>query len=108
VRSAEIVGEVGPLTEVATIVRHHHERVDGRGYPDALCGAMIPEFARIIALADAYEAMTADRAYRNALSSVEAQELIRENLGAQFDTQFGLAFLELFEAPEMATFLAVA
>lgn len=108
VRSAEIVAEVEPLAEVATIVRHHHERVDGRGYPDALSGTMIPEFSRIISLADAYEAMTANRAYRNALSSAEAQELIRENLGAQFDVRFGTAFLALFEEAEMEAFLAEA
>lgn len=108
VRSAEIVAEVEPLTEVATIVRHHHERVDGRGYPDGLTGAMIPEFSRIIALADAYEAMTANRAYRTALTSAEAQELIRENLNAQFDPQFGTAFLALFADQELETFLAAA
>lgn len=106
VRSAEIVAEVEPLAEVATIVRHHHERVDGRGYPDGLSGASIPEFSRIIALADAYEAMTANRAYRKALSPEEAQEVIRQNLGTQFDIRFGTVFLGLLERQDVAAVLA--
>lgn len=108
VRSAEIVAEVEPLTEVATIVRHHHERVDGRGYPDGLRGTMIPEFSRIIALADAYEAMTANRAYRNALTPAEAQEVIRQNLGTQFDVRFGTAFLSLLMEQDVDAALSAA
>jgi putative two-component system response regulator len=103
-RSAEIVSEVGPLSEVATIVRHHHERMDGRGYPDNLLGAAIPEFSRVISLADAYEALTANRAYRPALNPLDAQEVIRDNLGTQFDPALGQLFLSLFEErdPELA------
>jgi putative two-component system response regulator len=105
-RSAEIVAEVEPLAEVATIVRHHHERMDGRGYPDGLSGTSIPEFSRIIALADAYEAMTANRAYRKALTPAEAQEVIRQNLGTQFDVRLGTTFLGLLERQDVAAMLA--
>jgi putative two-component system response regulator len=95
VHSARIVGQVAQLAEVATIVRHHHEWMDGTGYPDGLCGEAIPLFARIITLADAYEAMTSDRAYRPAFTSARAREIIRESLGTQFDPHLGAVFLSL-------------
>jgi len=108
VRSGEIVSEVGHLTEVATIVRHHHERVDGLGYPDGLTGDAIPEFSRIITLADAYEALTCNRAYRPALSPRQALEMIRANLAIQFDRRLGTLFLSLYERQDIAPYRAVA
>jgi putative two-component system response regulator len=99
VGSAAIVAEVGQLTEVATIVRHHHERFDGSGYPDGLCADAIPYLARIITIADSYEAMTSDRAYRKAYSPARAREVIQEDLGRHFDTEMGRAFLAIQELP---------
>lgn len=99
VGSAAIVSEVGQLAEVATIVRHHHERIDGSGYPDGLCSDAIPFLARIIAVADAYEAMTSDRAYRKALSPTRAREVIIENLDRHFDKEMGKVFLTLQDLP---------
>ncbi len=98
-RSAEIVGQVGPLAEVATIVRHHHERMDGAGYPDGLHGPAIPLLSRIVAITDAYEAMTAHRAYRPALTEIAARTIIEQSLGTHFDAELGVRFLEIADLP---------
>jgi putative two-component system response regulator len=95
VKGAEIVGRVKQLTYVADIVRHHHERVDGGGYPDNLHGEDIPILSRIIAVADAYEVMTADRVYRAHLSREEACCRLREASGTQFDEAVVDAFLQM-------------
>jgi putative two-component system response regulator len=97
--SAAIVSQVGQLSEVATIVRHHHERLDGTGYPDGLAGDAIPGLARLIAVADAYEAMTSDRAYRKAFTPSKAREIIHEELGRHFDEEMGTAFLAIHDLP---------
>jgi putative nucleotidyltransferase with HDIG domain len=75
----------GFMSDVGLIVRSHHERWDGRGYPDALAGDAIPLEARIIACCDAYNAMTTDRAYRGALSSEVARAELSRGSGTQFD-----------------------
>lgn len=108
VRSAEIVGEVSRLSEVAKIVRHHHERVDGLGYPDGLVGDEIPVFSQVISIADAYEALTSNRAYRPALSPRQALEVLRGNLGTQFDRRIGEVFLATEKAHDPGAFRAVA
>jgi len=95
VRSAEIVGQVPALREVATLVRHHHERMDGSGYPDGLRGAAIPMLARIICIADVYEALTAARAYRGALPPAQARVIVASSLGAHFDETLGQLFIAL-------------
>jgi HD-GYP domain-containing protein (c-di-GMP phosphodiesterase class II) len=74
-------------------IRHHHERWDGDGYPDGLAGEQIPLGARIIAVADAFDAMTSDRPYRAALSRTAALEEVKRCAGAQFDPQVVEAFL---------------
>jgi len=84
-RGAEIVGQIEELSFVADIVRHHHERIDGTGYPDGLAGESIPFLSRVIAVADAYEVMTSDRAYRARLPHAEAVRRLRECAGSQFD-----------------------
>lgn len=99
VRSAEIVRQVSALSEVATVVRHHHERIDGTGYPDALAGPAIPPLSRLIAVVDAYEAMTSDRAYRRALTPSRARDTIAQNLDRQFDRRMGEVFLSLEGLP---------
>ena len=81
---------------ILNIVRHHHERWDGRGYPSGLAGQDIPLWARIVALADAYEAMTAGRPYRPAKSPSEALTEIEENSGTQFDPKLVRLFKELW------------
>ncbi len=74
------------------IVRHHHERVDGNGYPDRLDGDEIPLLSRIIAVADAYNAMTSDRPYRDAMPSRVARLRLAQAVESQFDTAVVAAF----------------
>jgi len=83
--------------EVLRIVRHHHERYDGSGYPDGISGDAIPECVRLIAVADTYDAMTSNRPYRKALTPEIARELIVKGSGTQFDPEA----VELFLATEM-------
>ncbi|MBI5167400.1 MAG: response regulator [candidate division NC10 bacterium] len=103
-KGAEIVGQIEELSEVSSIIRHHHERMDGGGYPDGLKGEAIPLLARIIAIADAYEAMTTDRAYRRARTREQALAELRNQKGAQFDARlvevFARALSGLPEAPQ--------
>ena len=80
-----IIAPIDRLQEVGRIVRHCHERWDGRGYPDGLAGAEIPLESRIIFVCDAYHAMTTDRPYRKRLSHAEAARRLREGAGSQFD-----------------------
>jgi len=93
--SAEIVSKVGALYNVATLVRHHHEWLDGSGYPDGLQGEVIPWLTRIISVADAFEAMTSARAYRPAVETATAMELIVQAKGKQFDHQVVEALLQV-------------
>lgn len=86
------------LRDVAAIVRHHHERFDGQGYPDALRGDAIPLEARIVAAADTYAAITTDRGYRAARSSDEGLDELRRAAGTQLDPRVVGALLELLEA----------
>src|SRR5207244_6933852 len=84
--------KVDDYAEIASIVRHHHERVDGNGYPDRLEGDSIPVLARIIAVADAYNAMTSDRPYRDAMPSRVARLRLAQAVESQFDTAVVAAF----------------
>jgi putative nucleotidyltransferase with HDIG domain len=96
-----ILAKVENYTEIARIVRHHHERVDGNGYPDALVGEAIPVIARILAVADAYDAMTSDRPYRDAMASRVARLRLAQAVGSQFDTAVVAAFEAILAgAPE--------
>jgi putative nucleotidyltransferase with HDIG domain len=87
-----ILAKVDDYGDVALVVRHHHERVDGNGYPDGRSGEEIPLLARIIAVADAYNAMTSDRPYREAMSSQVARMRLAQAVGSQFDTTVVAAF----------------
>jgi putative nucleotidyltransferase with HDIG domain len=91
----EIVRKLNSLQEVLEIVRHHHERIDGNGYPDGLGGENIPLSARIVAVADVWDALTSDRAYRPAWSREEAIKVMREGRGTQFDERCLDALLSL-------------
>jgi putative nucleotidyltransferase with HDIG domain len=89
---ARILGSLGFLTEEARIVRHHHERLDGSGYPDGLTGEDIPLAARIIGVADAFDAMRSARSYRRELSEAAAIDELRRGAGTQFDPDAVEAF----------------
>jgi putative nucleotidyltransferase with HDIG domain len=88
-----ILEKVAAYSDVALIVRHHHERVDGEGYPDRLRLENIPTVSRIIAVADAYNAMTSNRPYRQAMDYVIARDRLLQAMGSQFDTDPVVAFL---------------
>lgn len=91
--TAKILEPMDELRDVVEIAKHHHERYDGRGYPDGLKGKAIPFGARLLALADSYDAMTSTRPYRDCLTFDKAVCEIRNNLGTQFDPQLGEKFL---------------
>jgi HD superfamily phosphohydrolase YqeK len=96
-RGLDIVREIGFLDEALAGIMHHHERIDGRGYPMGLAGDEIPEFARVLAVADAFDAMTSDRSYRGARPVPEAIAEMRKCAGQQFDPAFVDAFIAAIE-----------
>lgn len=91
--SFQILEQARIPAPIKEMIRHHHESFDGSGYPDGLTGEEIPLGARIISVADAYEAMTADRAYRGRVAPEEAAEELRRLAGRQFDPRVVTAFL---------------
>jgi putative nucleotidyltransferase with HDIG domain len=93
-----ILSRVEDYSDVARVVRHHHERVDGAGYPDGLRQEEIPVMARIIGVADAYDAMTSARPYRNAMPSGVALARLVEGVGSQFDESAVRAFQEVLSS----------
>ena len=97
-QGAEFINKVPDLRSVLPIVRNHHERWDGRGYPDGLAGDNIPHLARVVALADAFDAMTSDRPYRKGMPVEVAFAEIEKGKGKQFDPTYAAAFLEIKEA----------
>ena len=94
---AEILKDVTLLPHVLEVTRGHHERYDGNGYPDGLAGKEIPVHARIVAMADSYDAMSSRRIYRSALSRDVIYEEIRKNRGLQFDPEITDIFLKLMD-----------
>jgi hypothetical protein len=95
---SEMLARIPGLELVATIVRFHHERWDGRGYPDGLAGDRIPLASRVIFACDAYRAMMADRPYRRALGHERAAAELRANAGSQFDAAVVETLLDLVES----------
>lgn len=91
-----IVGQLGLWDREKKIIRHHHERYDGTGYPDGLRGVEIPEIARILSIADAYDAMVSQRPYRCMVGHSDALAAIRDGSGSQFDPVFSELFLKLY------------
>jgi putative nucleotidyltransferase with HDIG domain len=87
-----ILANVEDYAEIAKIVRHHHERIDGMGYPDEIAGDEIPLISKIISVADAYNAMTSDRPYRDAMPSRVARMRLAQGIEGQFDTSVVAAF----------------
>ena len=98
-----ILKPVQSLRKVAELVRHHHERYDGTGYPDGLKGEAIPLAARILTVSDSYDAMVTDRPYRKRLSLEQAKEELRKGAGKQFDPNAIDAFLTLLAQKETKT-----
>ena len=94
----EIVREIEFLDEAVAGIMHHHERLDGLGYPMGLSGQQIPEFARVIAVADAFDSMTTTRSYRGARSVEEALVELRRCSGSQFDPPMVEAKVAAIEA----------
>jgi putative nucleotidyltransferase with HDIG domain len=96
---SEILAELPTLAKYAPIVRAHHERWDGLGYPDGLAGEEIPFEARVVAVADAFHAMISDRPYRPAIAQREAIEILREGRGTQWDGKVVDAMIAMLQAP---------
>jgi response regulator RpfG family c-di-GMP phosphodiesterase len=97
---AEILTHIRQLREIVPGVKWHHEKYDGSGYPDGLKGEAIPLIARIISVADTFDAMTTDRPYRKGLSTQAALEELRAKAGSQFDPVVVDAFVKAFSGPE--------
>jgi HD-GYP domain-containing protein (c-di-GMP phosphodiesterase class II) len=99
----EIMNRFEILSNEARIIRHHHERYDGKGYPDALAVDDIPKCSRIIAVCDTFDAMTSNRPYRNAMAAGQALAEIERCKGLQFDPGFADAFIKLVETGDHET-----
>ena len=100
---SNIIGHLGMWTDEQDIIRHHHERFDGKGYPDCLKGEKIPLLARILSVADVYDALTTDRSYRKKMSDDVAVKIIRESAGSQFDPKIVDIFLDLHTQGKIKT-----
>jgi putative two-component system response regulator len=94
--SAQIVAPLDFFDQGALILRHHHERFDGSGYPDGLCGAAIPVGARIVAITDIYDALTSERSYRRRLPHADAVRYLRSEAGQTLDEHLVEVFLDRF------------
>jgi HD-GYP domain-containing protein (c-di-GMP phosphodiesterase class II) len=92
---------VTTLREAIPYVLYHHERWDGTGYPSGKAGEKIPVEARVLAIADAFDAMTSDRPYRSALTHEEALAEVERCAGTQFDPKIAQVFLEVFREAEL-------
>ncbi len=95
--SGQILTNIKDSPYLSIGARYHHERYDGKGYPEGLKGEEIPEIARIIAVADAYDAMTSQRSYRDVLPQEYVRNEFEEGLGTQFDPEFGSIMLEMID-----------
>jgi HD-GYP domain-containing protein (c-di-GMP phosphodiesterase class II) len=102
----EIVRPLRSASGLLPIVRHHHERWDGLGYPDGLSGEHIPLPARIVAVCDAYDSMVSDRPYRRAMTPARAAAVLREGAGSQWDARLVSLFLQRVFEPEHASLTA--
>jgi HD-GYP domain-containing protein (c-di-GMP phosphodiesterase class II) len=98
---AEIIEHVRQLREIATAVKCHHEQMDGLGYPSGMKGEEIPILAKIVAVADAYDAMTTDRPYRKAIEKEAAIEELKRCSGTQLDRDVVEAFVRAYGEGEI-------
>ena len=97
VMGARILKAIREMPKLVTGARWHHERFDGGGYPDGLKGLDIPEEARIIAVADAYDAMTSNRSYRRGMAQSKVREQIENGKGSQFDPRFADIMISMID-----------
>lgn len=100
---ADVIRDVNYFAAGSNIIRHHHERWDGKGYPDQIRGEDIPEGARLMAVADAFDAMTSDRPYRKALPSSAALKELKSCAGTQFDPKVVNAFVRIYPKLNLET-----
>jgi putative nucleotidyltransferase with HDIG domain len=100
-QGAELVGRVEGFEEIAAIILAHHERLDGRGYPNGLRGEQIPSLARIISVADVYDVLTGRDTYRTPVSPTEAIAEMRRVAGTQLDARFVELFATIVERDEI-------
>ena len=98
--SESMLGDLALLKEAAAVVRHHHEYWNGQGYPDGLRSEGIPHLARMLSIADAYDAMTTPRPYRPPLAPAQAATELRNQAGAQFDPKLVRVFVNRAEGPD--------
>lgn len=101
VHGDRILKEVSSLVKISMVARHHHERYDGKGYPDKLAGNEIEIEARIVGIADSYDAMSSDRVYRKALPEHIIREELVKGRGTQFDPKLLDIFLQMFDSHEL-------
>ena len=94
---ADILRDIDFFRDASKIIRHHHERYDGKGYPDGIGGEEVPIESYILGVADAFDAMTNDRPYRKALTAEEARDVIKEQAGKQFHPRVAETFVKLFD-----------
>jgi putative nucleotidyltransferase with HDIG domain len=99
-QGAKILSEIKQLSDIIPFIRHHHERLDGRGYPGGLKGEEIPLYARILHVADSFDSMTSDRPYRPAPPLDYALSEFKKFAGVQFDPKVVEAFLPIIEQKE--------
>lgn len=97
----DIVSKISSLCDIVPIIYHHHERVDGTGYPDGLAGDSIPFLARLISVVDGFEAMTSERSYQQARTTEQALEILRQNAGTQWDSAMVDAWCSVVERDYM-------
>ncbi len=95
IKGAYILSAISSFNDIIPMVKYHHERMDGRGYPEGLKGEDIPKLARIVCIADAFDAMTSDRHYRSKMFLEEAIEQLLRNSGTQFDPYFVEVFVNV-------------
>ncbi len=100
-KGAEILSGIKQLKKVIPLIRHHHERIDGKGYPDRLAGDEIPLGARILHVADSFDSMTADRPYRKSPGTDYAISELMKWSGSQFDSNVVAAFLEIISVHKL-------
>ena len=102
VQGVNILKEIKQLNEIVPLIRYHHERLDGNGYPDKLTGSQIPLGARILHVADSFDSMTSDRPYRPAPGIDFALSELQKNIGSQFDERVVNAFMKILEKQNKA------
>ena len=98
---AEILQHIRQLRDIIPGVKYHHEQMNGKGYPDGLKGEETPIIAKIVAVADTYDAMTTDRPYRQGLKKEVAVEELKRFSGIQFDREVVEAFIEAYQMGEI-------